>query len=50
MFDSDSCINGLAHGRGLAVSLDGDYIVIDGHFVLGRLVEGRPVALKLADS
>ena len=50
MFDGDACINGLAHGRGLAVSLDGDYIVTDGHFVLGRLVGGSPEPLKLADS
>ena len=50
MFGGDSCINGLAHGRGLAVSLDGDYIVLNGHFVLGRLVQGQPEPLKLADS
>ena len=39
-----------AHGRGLAVSRDGDYIVVNGHFVLGRLVQGQPEPLKLADS
>jgi hypothetical protein len=40
MFESDECINGLAHGRGLAASLDGEAVVPDGRFVLGRLVEG----------
>lgn len=41
MFRSHSCINGLAHGRGLATSLDGELIVTDGRFVLGNLVEGE---------
>ena len=41
MFSADSCINGLAHGRGVAVSLDGDIVVIDGRFVLGQMVAGE---------
>jgi hypothetical protein len=40
MFESADCINGLAHGNGLAASLDGAEIVVDGRFVLGRLVRG----------
>ena len=38
---ADSCINGLAHGRGVAVSLDGDIVVIGGRFVLGQMVAGE---------
>lgn len=41
MFESDECINGLAHGRGLAASLDGRRIIEDGRIVLGRLIEGE---------
>jgi hypothetical protein len=41
MFQSGDCINGLAHGRGLAASLDGSRIVVDGRFVLGRMIEGE---------
>ena len=41
MFSADSCINGLAHGRGVAVSLDGDIVVIGGRFVLGQMVAGE---------
>ena len=50
MFRDDACINGLAHGRGLAVSLDGELIVAEGRFVLGHLVEGNARRLRLADS
>jgi hypothetical protein len=41
MFTSDQCINGLAHGQGLAASLDGEQLVVDGTFVLGRMVDGE---------
>lgn len=50
MFRDDACINGLAHGRGLAVSLDGELIVAEGRFVLGHLVAGKAQRLRLADS
>lgn len=50
MFRNDACINGLAHGRGLAASLDGELIVAEGRFVLGHLVEGEPQRMRLADS
>ncbi len=45
MFVSSECINGLAHGIGMAVTLDGDHIVPNGRFVLGRLVEGEVLTL-----
>ena len=50
MFDAESCVNGLAHGAGLAVSLDGERIVTDGRFVLGQLVAGDVRALRPAES
>ncbi len=40
MFQGEDCINGLAHGRGPAVSLDGELYVPEARFVLGHLVEG----------
>ncbi|MYH15809.1 MAG: hypothetical protein F4149_11610 [Gammaproteobacteria bacterium] len=48
MFSSEGCVNGLAHGHGLATSLDGELIIADGHFVLGHLVAGeaRPIWLR----
>ena len=46
MFESSECINGLAHGQGLAASLDGDGVVPDGRFVLGRMVEGKVRPLR----
>jgi hypothetical protein len=50
MFDSVECINGLAHGAGLAASLDGQQIVVNGRFVLGNLVEGEIQVLRLKKS
>ena len=50
MFDGDSCINGLAHGRGRAVRLDGAAYIEDGRFVLGRLAAGETTSLALAES
>jgi hypothetical protein len=47
MFESPDCINGLAHGSGLAVSLDGQQIVIGGRFVLGRLITGDIESLNV---
>ena len=50
MFYSTQCINGLAHGQGLAVSLDGRLIVEEGRFVLGNLIEGEIRVLRLGES
>ena len=46
MFRGENCINGLAHGTGLAASLDGRFFVLDGKFVLGQLVLGVPQRMK----
>ena len=40
MFRGPDCINGLAHGRGPAVSLDGQLYIPEARFVLGHLVDG----------
>ena len=40
MFRSENCINGLAHGVGLMVSLDGDLVIPNGRSVLGKVVQG----------
>ena len=48
MFRSRTCINGLAHGSGLAASLDGTSIIPDGAFILGRYQAGRIIALPPA--
>ena len=50
MFEGDSCVNGLAHGDGNAVRLDGLAYVLDGRFVLGTLVRGEARSLALDDS
>ena len=49
MFNSDACVNGLAHGSGLAASLDGDMIIADGRFVLGRVVGGELTRLPTTE-
>ena len=46
MFEGGECVNGLAHGHGLAASLDGDFVIVDGQFVLGKLVKGDVQVLK----
>ena len=48
MYDGDECINGLAHGDGTAVRLDGLAYVLDGRFVLGSLVRGKVSSLVVA--
>ena len=48
MFDGTDCINGLAHGTGDAVQIDGSAWVEDADVVLGRLVDGDVVSLTLA--
>ena len=45
MVRGSACVDGLAHGRGQAVSIDGTQFIENGRFVLGRLVEGRMIAL-----
>ena len=40
MFAGSSCINGTAHGDGIAVRVDGQAFIANGRFVLGRLVRG----------
>ena len=41
MFDGRECINGRAHGAGMAVRLDGQAYVDNGRFVLGNMVDGE---------
>ena len=48
MFHGDQCINGLAHGRGTAVRLDGSAYIEDGRFVLGQFVSGELTSIALA--
>jgi hypothetical protein len=50
MFVSDRCINGLAHGSGVAASLDGRMIIPEGRFVLGQLVAGEVLALPSVEN
>jgi hypothetical protein len=45
MFVGGRCMDGLAHGAGLAARLDGSAVIPDGRFVLGRLVSGSRVPL-----
>lgn len=40
MFESNQCINGLAHGTGTAVRLDGLAYINNGRFVAGQMVSG----------
>ena len=49
MFDAQSCVNGLAHGRGMAVSIDGNLIIPEGHFVLGKVIEGDVLTLPVEE-
>ena len=48
MFRGRRCVNGLAHGDGDAVRADGGAYIVNGRFILGRLVRGAPVSLALA--
>ena len=45
MFAATTCVNELAHGKGVAVSLDGDFVVADGVFVLGQFVAGELIEI-----
>ena len=40
MFESDECINGVAHGTGTAVRVDGLAYINNGRFVAGYMVSG----------
>ena len=50
MFEGSSCVNGKAHGTGIAVSVDGRAYIANGRFVLGRLVRGDLKTLPLPES
>ena len=50
MFNDDTCINGLAHGEGLAVALDGSAYVLNGRFILGGMVRGEIRSVELEES
>ena len=45
MFHSDECLNGLAHGEGLAVSEDGGLIIPRARIVLGKIVRGDAIEM-----
>ena len=47
MYLGDECIDGLAHGDGRAVALDGSAYISYGKFVLGNHVAGISVSLRL---
>jgi hypothetical protein len=44
LFSGESCVNGLAHGRGEIVSMDHEKLVHNAVLVLGRLVEGKEIS------
>ena len=50
MFDSNDCINGLATGKGNAVSFSGTSVIVGGKFILGRLVEGEVIEYPSSDN
>jgi len=50
MFDGSECINGMAHGEGVAASLDGLLIIPEGRFVLGQLVAGDVLELPAPEA
>ena len=49
MFVGDECVDGLAHGTGRAVALDGSAYVNLGIFVLGSLVKGVVLPMTLPE-
>ena len=49
MFLGEACIDGLAHGRGLAARLDGMALRAEARAVLGRLVGGETRRLMASD-
>ena len=49
MFVGEDCVDGLAHGTGRAVAVDGSAYVTLGTFILGRLVKGVVLEMTLPD-
>ena len=49
MFLGEDCVNGLAHGSGRAVALDGSAYVNHGTFVLGNLIKGVVLSMSLPE-
>lgn len=49
MFVGDECVDGLAHGTGRAIALDGSAYVNFGSFVLGNLVKGVVLPMTLPE-
>lgn len=49
MFNDTTCINGHAHGEGLAVALDGTAYVLNGRFILGNMVRGEIQSVELEE-
>lgn len=47
MFEADTCVNGLAHGTGLAARIDGREIIENGRYVLGKRISGEVQRLVL---
>ncbi len=47
MFKGNECIDGLAHGEGRAIALDGSAYINHGVFVLGKLIKGITTSLQL---
>jgi hypothetical protein len=45
MVEASACINGLAHGEGVAVSLDGGRLIPAGEWILGMRTAGRVIEL-----
>ena len=50
MFIAETCVNGVAHGRGHAVRLDGLAFIPNGYFVLGNLVNGETKYLQVMET
>ena len=42
---ANDCINGIAHGAGVAVTLDGRYVLSQGQWVLGNRLKGKLIEL-----
>lgn len=49
MFRGDRCIDGLAHGAGVAAALDGSRVSDDANAVLGRLMTSKIRSLYMAE-
>lgn len=47
MVDANDCVNGLAHGDGVAVTLNGNRLVVSGNWVLGNRIAGDLINLPV---